>query len=49
MIYGNLLGAFYWKLPMGINDANIGRLLPENNLGSRKVKYIDMFVRSQIY
>ena len=49
MIYGNLFGAFYWKLPMGIKDTNFGRLLPENTLEIRKVEYIDMFVGSHIY
>ena len=31
--YGNILGAFYKKLPMGIKDTNFGRVLPEETVG----------------
>ena len=35
---GNMLGAFYWQLPMGINDTGFRRVILENTLRRRKIK-----------
>ena len=34
MISGNVLGEFYQKLPMGRKDANFGRVITEETIGS---------------
>ena len=39
MSSGNILGALYSKLPMGIEDKNFGKLPPEKILGRWQVKY----------
>ena len=48
MSYGNVLGAFYWKLPTGRNDTVFVQVLLETTLGRRNVKYTEMFMGRQI-
>ena len=47
--YGNALGAFYRKLPMGRKDTGFGGKLTHILVIRCELKYTDIFVGRQIY
>ena len=45
----NILGSFYWQLPMGIKETSFGGKLQSLLVIRHKLNYTEMFVGNNIY